>query len=478
MSVVELKKVTLCGPASEKSALLEGLQALGCLHLHSLRPPPREPESAPPEHAKAVRQALVWLMAAPVKRRQVSAGLFDDDDETNGFDVQSLVSRVQALRQRERDLNDRRDFLLQRIRQLEPWGDFRLPDEADLAGYRLWFYRLPLHQLRQLPRRDLAWQLVHRDHREAYLVLISRDEPPADALPVPRVHTGPLSLGALRRRLHRIEIDCETLAAERQALTRWILLLSRNLARSEDSAALAHAAGLTLDAGAVFAVQGWIPASQLARLQRFAEGHHLAWLIETARPDDKPPTLLQNPDMLAGGEELVRFYQTPAYGSWDPSVILFGSFVLFFAMILSDAGYGLVLGALLLLGWNRLGRSTLRRRLRVLSAMLVGATLIWGLLAGSYFGAAPAPGSWLAGLKQLDLHDFDSMMRLSILIGAAHIALANGALAGIAAGAPRPWPGWAGSPRCWAVWRWASAISPQPPPGGTRPAPGCWAPAC
>ncbi|NVK42325.1 MAG: V-type ATP synthase subunit I [Oceanospirillaceae bacterium] len=428
MSVVELKKVTLCGPMSEKSTLLTELQALGCLHLRSLRPPPREPETEAPETADEVRQALAWLMATPVKRHQITAAMLEGSDSET-FDLPSVVSRTLALRQRARDLSDQRDALRQHIRQLEPWGDFQLPDEAELAGYRLWFYLLPLHQLRQLPRDELVWQMVHQDQRQAYLVVVARDEPPADALPVPRVHTGPLSLTELRRHLHHTEIDFDEVVAERQALTRWILLLTQNLAYSEDQASLRHAGGLTLDAGEVFAVQGWLPVAQVETLERFAEDHHLAWLIEAALPQESPPTLLQNPDLLAGGEELVRFYQTPAYGSWDPSVILFGSFVLFFAMILSDAGYGLVLGVLLLLGWKRLGRNTLRRRLRILGTVLVGATLIWGLLAGSYFGAAPPTDSWLAGLQLIDLKNFDSMMRLSILIGAGHIILANAALA-------------------------------------------------
>ena len=38
MSIVELSKVTLYGPAAEKDAVLDGLQSLGCLHLNNLQP--------------------------------------------------------------------------------------------------------------------------------------------------------------------------------------------------------------------------------------------------------------------------------------------------------------------------------------------------------------------------------------------------------------------------------------------------------
>ena len=60
---------------------------------------------------------------------------------------------------------------------------------------------------------------------------------------------------------------------------------------------------------------------------------------------------------MAAGVELAKFYQIPGYRSWDPSVVLFFSFSVFFAMILSDAGYGLVLMIGLLVYWKRLGQS-------------------------------------------------------------------------------------------------------------------------
>ena len=47
----------------------------------------------------------------------------------------------------------------------------------------------------------------------------------------------------------------------------------------------------------------------------------------------------------------------------------------------------------------------------------------WGILVGSYFGAPPPEP--LAGLKLLDMNDFDSMMKISVIMGAGHLILAN-----------------------------------------------------
>jgi V/A-type H+-transporting ATPase subunit I len=116
---------------------------------------------------------------------------------------------------------------------------------------------------------------------------------------------------------------------------------------------------------------------------------------------------------------------TPNYWLWDPSTIVFFSFALFFAMILSDAGYAVLLGAVLLLAWKRMGRSDGGRRLRILFASVAAVSAVWGVLVGSYFGVSPASGGILSDFKLWNLNDYDAMMRLSVLIGVSHLVLAN-----------------------------------------------------
>jgi V/A-type H+-transporting ATPase subunit I len=414
MSIERLYKVTLYGLAREKEQTLEGLQTLGCLHLVSLR---RRPAVLEAEPAPRAYQALKYLRDAPRKRRQVHTGA--------NFDSRLVAEQALANQRLTRQISDERDFLEERIRQLEPWGDFVLPPAEALAGLRLWFYVVRPGDLRRLPAEGLVWQVVHQGNLHAYVVVIAATEPEAHVMPVPRTHTGALSLGELRLRLEAAEIRLEELAAEREALTRWIYLLSRNLAHLEDLSALEEAAAGTLDSGELFAVQGWLPESRRLDIETFARERGLALVVEVPAAEDRPPTLLHNNALVAGGEDVVGFYQTPGYRAWDPSTVVFFSFALFFAMILGDAGYAALLGGTLALYWRRLGRSVTGRRMRVLSASVVGASLLYGVMVGSYFGVSPASGTLLAALRVLDFKDYDNMMTLSICIGAAHLVLAN-----------------------------------------------------
>lgn len=415
-AIAPMTKVTLCGLAAEKRDVLEALQALGAAHLEPLREPGplEEPRTGQARRAYA---ALNYLRETPERRRQRT--------RAPGFDVLAFTDAVLANKERLRAIDDRRAFLAQRIVTLEPWGDFTFPPLDRVGGQRLWFYVLPVKHRRALAGLALPWQIVHQEPSRLFVLVIDPEEPPPDLLPVARSRTGDRSLMALREELHELELAREEALAERVALTRDLQLLAANLAAAENRALLDQALSMTADRACLFAVQGWVPDDRVGEVEELAERLELAMLTAPPGPSDRPPTLLTGDGATAGGVDLVNFYQTPAYRSWNPALVVFGSFALFFAMILADAGYALLLAAVTGLFWKRLGASVTGRRLRPLIVAILAAAFVYGVLVGSYFGTAPPEGGWLAALNVLDLNDFAAMMRLSLVIGVVHIAIGN-----------------------------------------------------
>jgi len=280
--------------------------------------------------------------------------------------------------------------------------------------------------MRKLDNSEWVWQVVYKDNLFDYVVVIAEQEPNPAAMPVARTHTGKLPLSELKTELNETELALEDLQAERESLTRWMALIAVNLNKAHEDADLKNAHALALDKNGVFVIQAWAAASDLPAVQQFAEDYHLALLHADVGPDDTPPTLLKNKPRLAGGQDLVNFYQTPGYFDWDPSRVVFFSFALFFAMIVSDAGYGVFFGLLLAFKWRSMGRSEKGKRLRALALTVVFVTIVWGVLAGGYFGYVPEPGDGvLADLVIFDMENFDQMMRVSVLVGVGHIALAT-----------------------------------------------------
>jgi V/A-type H+-transporting ATPase subunit I len=416
MAIVPLLKLTLCGLKADKQSVLEQLQNLGKAHLISLNKLVVSSESATHQYTEKVLEALKYLNQSGRKRHQVI--------NPAHFDLDAVVDQVLAVRQAIRQLTDHKDFLLNRIEEIKPWGNFNLVPDQDMGGYKCWFYIVPKRLMKKLDA-ELIYQVVHEDNINCYVVVLSRQEPSSSQMPVPRSHTGKKPLHELENELHALELAIEDKIAERESLTRWIGLMTRTLSEYQSNVELKVAHSITRDDEHLFMLQAWIPEPDKALFEQFAEQHQLAMMLETVAESELPPTLLSNKELLAGGEEVVRFYQTPAYSGWDPSITVFFSFALFFAMILSDAGYALMFAVFIALKWRRLGQSMQGRRLRVLASIALCFSMIWGVLIGSYFGFTPQPETLAGQLKILDINDFDSMMRLSILVGALHIILAN-----------------------------------------------------
>jgi len=415
--IIPLAKITIIGLSRDKEQVLSELQEIGCLHVVSLRPGEEmQKAGAPPSES---REALKFLVSCPQFRRQVH--------NPSKFDAAIVERRALDLKRAIHKLTDERDFLQKRIKDLRPWGDFTFPDPQQVRNLLLWFYIVPNHLKKKVDALDLVYDIVGQDNRFFYIVVVSEDEP--EGMPVPRTHTGNKSLSELEQRIEEVELELEDLQAERASLTRWCSLFARNLYFLEDRAELWGVSQQTLDQDSFFALRAWAPREKLQELENLAVDHSLVIEVTEPQPDEIPPTLLQNEALLSSGQDLVSFYMTPSYWLWDPSAIVFFSFALFFGIILGDAGYGVLFAVVLALTWKPMGSSRLGRRLRILFAGLAASTIVCGILLGNYFGIVLSKSSLLSRLRVLDLDNYSAMMRLTILIGCAHLILANTAYA-------------------------------------------------
>lgn len=416
MAIVPLDKVTIVGPAGSKREVLDDLQSLGCIHLIRLQPDRGQMPEVTPNEA---REALQYLQASPMRRRPAG--------KTEGYDRGRLIRQVLRIRRVREALRQEADGLRQAIDDLEPWGEFRLPEEGGVGGLPLFFYVIPRRETPQIPA-DVTFKVVRRDPRFDYVVAVGK--------PLPE-HPGwspvildPRPLSELRDRLLAVEEQYENLDWRRVALTRWIEMLQTDLDRADDQTAKLDAARRTWADEHLFAVRGWAPKSERPRLESMAAARDLALRVESPRAEDRPPTLLENPPAIASAEPCVTFYRTPSYHAWDPTPIVYLSFSLFFGMIVSDAGYGLLLLALVGIGGIRFADTPRRRRWRHLMLTIAVAVFVYGVLVGSYFGFSPPPGSWPDALRikfdgQPMMARQNDMMLFTVAIGVGHLVLAN-----------------------------------------------------
>ena len=146
-----------------------------------------------------------------------------------------------------------------------------------------------------------------------------------------------------------------------------------------------------------------------------------SWGYQITEPErhDEVPVYIKNPRWVEIINPVMKFIDiVPGYKEVDVSIYFLIAFALFFAMLVGDAGYGLIFLLISLFF-----RKKLSSELRILVFVLSGATILWGVLSGTYFGSEQI--ATLPYLKDLIVPDIASfgvdnvsfMMHLSFLIG-------------------------------------------------------------
>jgi len=416
MAIVPLQKFSLYGALEQKQSVIDCLQDLGCTHLIDSRADrPDQPELT----SREARQTLSFLNASPVKRRP--------SRRRDGYDRHEVTRQAREIMNRSEELIQTRDQLQGSIAQRKPWGEFAVPAPVLLGGLRLWFYEIDPKQVSELPE-NLQWTVVTEDHDLVRLIVVSPTSP--KQMPVDPLEIAQESIDELHRQLEDVEEELDELFWQRVELTRWRELMQQDLDMADDETARESAARRLWENRSLFVLQGWIPETRLDDLKQSAEEQQLALSCSAPAETDEPPTLLENSPVVHGSETCLTFYQMPGYHTWDPTFIVFFSLCIFFAMIVSDAGYGLIMGAIFLSLYRSLKRSPNLSKLRNLFLGIIFCTIAYGVLIGSYFGLSPGPDSWLSRLQVTHggkpiVQNQQVMMLVSVGVGVLHLTLAN-----------------------------------------------------
>ena len=138
-----------------------------------------------------------------------------------------------------------------------------------------------------------------------------------------------------------------------------------------------------------FVMTGYIAAEDAPELKRYLEETFDAEVeLEDSETDDTP-VKLKNNKFAAPTESVLASYSYPDRHEADPTSIMAIFYYIFFGMMFSDAGYGMVMAlacAIVLKKFKRM-EAGLKRSVKMFFWCGISTT-IWGLLFGSFFGDA------------------------------------------------------------------------------------------
>lgn len=413
--------ILLSGQTEE---FLSKIQDLGVIDITRSVKPVDEKSEALLSEADTVKKALTVLNSCDAEPEK--GFRFDGDPVEAALKAQADVEELKnELSSAKKELSARK-----------PWGQFSTESigRLEAQGLKIRFYSC------QKKKFDPAWaeiqplQVISETDTTVFFVTVA---------PVSEEYSFPIEpIAAPEGSVNEMELtikDLETKLSERKKLlgnlkgcvgelrqryNEKLGALDLYLAESAtEMAADSHLAVVT----------GFAPTEDDKRLCDAFDALGIYYIHESATKEDNPPIKLHNNWFAKNFEVLTGMYGMPVYDEFDPTPVLGPFFMLFFAMCMGDAGYGIVLMLIALFMKLKMQGTSLGKMYRLIG-FLGGMTFFVGLFLGTFFGMSILEASWTPEwLKALcvdgwfpdgKIAGFPVQMVLAVAIGVLHICLA------------------------------------------------------
>lgn len=403
---------------------LNSLQELGVVDISRSLKPIDEQSSGMLAEADRAKKALSILAAC-------KAGS-EKDFKFDGCPVDAVLETQDRIAEISAEIAAAKKEIAVR----QPWGSFRSEDihKLESQGLKLRFYSCMKKKF------DPSWaeirplEVISETESKVFFVTVSPAEEeysfPIEAVPAPE--------GSANEAEEKLSLLQSKLEKEQQLLANLKSCSDEIRKAYNDSLSrldlyFAEAATEKAVDNYLTVLTGFAPTSDDKRLCASFDSMDIYYSHEAATKEDNPPVKLKNNWFAKNFEVLTGMYGVPAYDEFDPTPILGPFFMLFFAMCMGDAGYGILLMLIALVLRLKMKDSSLGKMHRLI-AFLGGMTFVVGIFLGTFFGMSILEASWApAWLKGLcidgwfpdaKIAGFPVQMVLAVAIGVLHICLA------------------------------------------------------
>lgn len=375
--IEKMKKVTIITLSERREKTVSQLRDLGVLHIVDLVT--RNDES---ENTEKRLERLNSVQAAI--RERLSKKEIVEFKELSHDEVLRLSDALYEALAEKKSLVDLLARLYQERERTGIFGSFNPDDlkELEKDGICLNFYQISDKDKKKLASTDKDFITLSegRSCIVASVNCILTREMGAQPVGLPERRLEDVESEILLSEMRVKEIDKTVLDAKA-----YLKAFSVSAGKLEDEVMFLRAKGSFKEEDSIIHLQGYVPEKWEDRVRKAAHENSWALLLEDPGEEDAPPTLLKYKGFVRIIKPVFDILGTvPGYRERDISSYFLVFFSIFFAMIIGDAGYGLIF---LLAGVLMNIKARKASDLNILIYVLGFFTLVWGALTGTWFGS-------------------------------------------------------------------------------------------
>ncbi len=449
MAIVEMKRIMLLALNEDKAKVLSSMQRMGCIEVTPLS----KAEAGDYVNHKAPNDAmtnenisrLTWTIAKLGKYNIQKTPMFgkrpeidrakEEDILGRESELMDVVSAAEALERESGEVTGQKARLQAALEQLQPWLNLDIPfgkvdtsrdtfqimgqlPKKALESIQAFIQDKPAYfnPISQVADNIYFWAIGHKSVSEAFLGELKKE-----AYVPAKFEEMTLSSKAQSDIYIAQMEECETqnhsIQERYKALSAYLtdlkILYDMLLLKQERNNAYLKA----VTTETCFILKGWAPAKLCDKIKAGLEKMSPTCQFEIVEPEEgeEQPVALHNNPIVAPFETIVTGFALPSPTGIDPTAVMAPFYACLFGMMVSDAGYGLVMGiAIPLFIWLYKPAKSSQKMMWLLT---IGGwfTVFWGFVYNTWFGAQ-LPYQMIDPLK-----DSMMVMVISIGFGAVHL---------------------------------------------------------
>ena len=412
----------------EKDGFLEQLQELGVVDISRSVKPVDSDSSVMFHKAERARKTLEFLEGIDYSKDSDAEAIAKATVNVEG----DPVDFIEECRTRLAELHIANANAEKQLNTRRPWGEYDKKAVDGLAdlGYIVRYYSVDAKKFDETWGELYPLQVVSNDGKKVWFVTVA---PKGEAYSFPINETAAPEGTYTEASAELAEIKAEMIGCKAGLLNAKDYIPAIKETCNNDLVKLDRYLAKEVGQGAaenlVTVFTGFAPVENDAELVEAFDNMGVLYLKEEAVLEDNPPIKLKNNWFTRQFEVFTEMYGAPVYAEFDPTPIVAPFYLLFFAMCMGDAGYGLILILLGIAVAKKWINIAMLKNIGPIISILGAGTFAIGLVLGTAFGIDLSAAEWYPqAMKKImitgTIAGFPAQMILALGIGIFHICLA------------------------------------------------------